>query len=122
VPPCEWPGDVRRGGSEGGVDVLASLGEACAGEIERDDVLPGELLHERDEGLGTTHQAVQKHERGCVLCRCSLFQVGETKAVELEVPAFGHAGSSVEPIVIHMKQWAADQQIPCGNDRKKCKD
>ena len=73
-------------GGEAGVDVVAALGLAGAGEIERDDVLAGvELPHEGDEGVGTAHQAVEQDEGGLILHRLTLFEVGEAKAVELNL-------------------------------------
>ena len=68
--------DLLCGGGEAGVDVVATLGLAGAGEIEGDDVEFGlELLHEGNEGVGAAHEAVQEDERGLILRRLSLFEV-----------------------------------------------
>jgi len=81
---------------EAWVDVVATLGLACAWEIEGDDVEVGvELLHKGDEGVGATHEAVNEDERGLILHRLSLFEVREAKAIELNMTALHHdAGSS----------------------------
>jgi hypothetical protein len=74
--------DLLGGGGEAGVDVKATLGLAGSWEIEGDDVLVGvELLHEGNEGVGATHEAVEQDERGLILRRLSLFEVGEAKAI-----------------------------------------
>jgi hypothetical protein len=84
--------DLLGGGGEARVDVVAALGLAGAGEIEGDDVLAGvELLHEGDEGFGATHEAVEEDERGLILHRLSLFEVGEAKAIELKMMALHHS-------------------------------
>ena len=83
--------DLLGGGGEAGVDVVAALGLAGAGEIEGDDVEVGaELLHEGDEGVGATHEAVKEDERGLILRRLSLFEVREAKAIELNMTALHH--------------------------------
>jgi len=79
------------GSGEAGVDVVTAFGLTGAGEIEGDNVEVGmELLHEGDEGGGATHEAVQEDERGLMLHRPSLFEVGEAKAIELKMTALHH--------------------------------
>jgi hypothetical protein len=81
---------LSRGG-EAGVDIVSALGLAGSGEIQSDDVLAGvELLHEGDEGVGTTHEAVEQYDRGLILHRLPLFEVGEAKSFELNVLALHH--------------------------------
>ena len=83
--------DLFGGGGEAGIDVVAALGLAGAGEVEGDDVEVGvKLLHERDEGVGATHEAVKEDERGLILHRPSLFEVREAKAIELNMTALHH--------------------------------
>jgi hypothetical protein len=83
--------DLLGGGGEAGVDVVAALGLAGAGEVEGDDVEAGvKLLHEGDEGVGAAHEAVEEDERGLILRRPSLFEVREAKAIELKMTALHH--------------------------------
>ena len=83
--------DLLGGGGEAGVDVVAALGLAGAGEVEGDDVQVGvELLHEGNEGVGAAHEAVKEDERGLMLHRPSLFEVREAKAIELKMTALHH--------------------------------
>jgi hypothetical protein len=83
--------DLLGGGGEAGVDVGATLGLAGAWEIEGDDVLFGlELLHEGDERIGATHEAVEQDERGPILGELPLFEVREAKAIELNGLADHH--------------------------------
>ena len=87
--------EVARGGTEAGVERRVALRLAGAGEIERDDMLVCvERLHEREEGLGAAHESVQQNERGSVRRRTSLFQVGESQTVEMEVASMQHEGCS----------------------------
>jgi len=83
--------DLIGGGGEAGVEVVAALRLAGAGEVEGDDMQPGvELLHEGNEGVGAAHEAVKEDERRLVLHRPSLFEVREAKAIELKMTALHH--------------------------------
>jgi len=83
--------DLIGGGGEAGVEVVAALGLAGAGEVEGDDVqVRLELLHEGDERVGAAHEAVKEDERGLMLRRPSLFEVREAKAIELKMTALHH--------------------------------
>jgi hypothetical protein len=69
--------DLLGCGGEAGVDVGTAFGVAGSGEVEGDDVLTGvKLLHEGDEGFGAPHEAMEEDERGLILRRLSLFEVG----------------------------------------------
>jgi hypothetical protein len=87
-------GDYFRGRLEVSGDVRTALREACAGEIESDDVVAAfHLLHERKKGGGRAHEPVKKDERGCSLHRRSFFEVGQLQAIEMKMTAFGHCRS-----------------------------
>ena len=84
--------NLLGGGGEARVDVVAALGLTGSGKIEGNNVEVGaELLHERNEGVGATHEAVQEDEGGLSLHRLSSFEVREAKAIELKMTALHHS-------------------------------
>ena len=85
-------GDVLRGELEAGVDVSAALGVACSGKVESNDVQRFvEGFHQRKEGFGTAHEAMQHDDRRRILGHRTFFEVREPKAVKMKLAAFDHS-------------------------------
>jgi hypothetical protein len=83
--------NVLGGRPKARIDVVAALRLASSGEVKRDDVqIRVKLFDQRNECLRTAHEPVKKDERRPILCRSSLFEVRETKAIHTNLTTLNH--------------------------------